>query len=122
MNGRHWSDYSEAELAAIRRNGTVHASLPARGLVSVATVPAGPPTAREGPAYPPEWLPEVQARSAVRVTQTPAEWMRENPTTHRNGTAPPEDPPAETYPAEWLQGLHLPNVVLGGDGRIRRAA
>ena len=65
-----------------------------------------------GPAYPPHWLPEVQA------AQTPAEWMEDNapdPHAQRNGNAPAAAPPGDAYPAEWLQGF-------GGLGTARSGA
>ena len=43
----------------------------------------------------------------------------------RNGTAPPQDPTADAYPAEWLEGFGgLGGGALGGDGflNIRRDA
>jgi hypothetical protein len=118
MNGRHWSDYTEHELAAIKRGATIHAS---RGEHRPAPVVA---VVAPDPAYPPEWLPEVAARATVKATQTPAEWMREQPPPSRNGTAPAGSPPAEAYPAEWLSGadLHPPNGGLGGEGFINRRA
>jgi hypothetical protein len=125
MNGRHWSDYTEQELAAIKRGATIHASRPAPAPpdVTAETRRVLVPVAAE-PAYPQEWLPEVAARSAVKATQTPAEWMREQPPPSRNGTAPAGSPPAEAYPAEWLSGadLHPPNGGLGGEGFINRRA
>jgi hypothetical protein len=130
MNGQHWSDYSEAELAAIKRGATIHASRPAPVPpdVTAETRRVLVPVASES-AYPPEWLPEVAARraGAVNATQTPAEWMRDNapdPHAHRNGTAPTGSPAAEAYPAEWLSGadLNLPRGGLGGEGFLNRRA
>lgn len=140
MNGRHWSDYTEAELANMR--GTVRASgtrgRPARGPVDVTaetqallkTLPRG-----DEPAYPPEWLPEISAartpqfpirHRSVRAT-TPVEWMRDNapdPVEHRNGGPAPGDPTADAYPQEWLTAadLHPRNGGLGSEGFINRKA
>ena len=125
MNGRHWSDYTEQELARMRHGAPVRASRRSRG-VSPAPAPTATATAAAEPAYPPEWLPEVAARanSAVHAT-TPAEWMSEQPPPSRNGTAPAGSPPAEAYPAEWLrEGDIAPprGVGLGGEGWINRKA
>ena len=135
MNGQHWTDYTEAQLAAIKNGGTIHASRRSRG-TPLARVGAPDVTAetraalagRVEPAYPAEWLPEIQARAqraAVKAT-TPAEWLRDNapdPHEHRNGTAPAGSPAAEAYPAEWLSQADLsPPRGLGGEGWINRRA
>ena len=119
MNGNHWTDFSEAQLAAIKRDAPIQASRRGHRVVSARPpAPAATAVAAE-PAYPPQWLPEVQARIKA---QTPAEWMRDNgpdPHEHRNGTAPAGTPSAEAYPREWLQGLDPPRGVgLGGEGWI----
>jgi hypothetical protein len=125
MNGQHWSDYTEAELAAIKRGATIHASRRSRGPHRPAPAPVVAVAAAE-PAYPPEWLPEVAARATVKATQTPVDWLRENgpdPHEHRNGTVPAGSPAAEAYPAEWLS---QPDIAahggLGGEGWINRRA
>jgi len=125
MNGQHWSDFTEEQLAAIRAGRTrphVQASRPGRGAHRPAPAPVA---AVAQPAYPPEWLPEVAARATVTATQTPAEWMHDNapdPQEHRNGTAPAGSPPAEAYPAEWLQDITPGGTGLGGEGWINRKA
>jgi hypothetical protein len=138
MNGQHWTDFSEAQLAAMRAGGRVHASRRGHGPVPLAQVPDVTEDAKrvldaqrqpvaaawgDGPAYPAHWLPEL------RAAQTPAEWMDENrpdTITQRNGTAPHDAPATEAYPAEWLSpaDLNPRRGGLGGEGFIndRRAA
>jgi hypothetical protein len=135
MNGNHWTDYTEAQLALMRAGGTVHASHAQQGPPRVRIPDVTAETRRvlvepyraalEPETYPPEWLPEVAARAAVRATQTPAEWMRDNgpdPAMHRNGTAPQGSPGGEAYPANWLTEADLrpPGGGLGGEGFLNR--
>jgi hypothetical protein len=133
----NWTNFTEAQLVQIRASGTVHASQAQHGpripdvTAEARRVLVGPyRAALEPPAYPPEWLPEVAAQAAVRATQTPADWMKDNapdPHLQRNGTAPAGSPAGEAYPAEWLrEGDIAPprGTGLGGEGWItkRRAA
>ncbi len=66
MNGRHWSDYSEQELGRMRAGTCVGGARQPQALVP-ADVTAQtravlvPAMAAAEPAYPAEWLPEVQA-------------------------------------------------------------
>ena len=133
MNGNHWSDFTEAELAAIRHRGTVHASRRSRrpshlpDMTAETRAVLAPTMAAAEPAYPAEWLPEVAARATLKATQTPADWLRDNapdPHEHRNGTAPAGSPPSAAYPAEWLSqaDLHPPTGGLGGEGFLNRRA
>lgn len=128
MNRNHWSGYSEGELARMRRGGRVHATS-RRVHASHALAPdvtAQTKAVLDGlrappePAYPPQWLPEIQA------AQTPADWMNDNapdPHEHRNGTPAPSEPPSDAYPAEWLYGLGEDRGgALGGEGFLNRRA
>ena len=126
MNGQHWTDYTEAELAQLRAGRHVHASRPAhakprphvpdvtaeaRRFLAGLRHPVAAGGVDDGPAYPPEWLPEIKA------TMTPAEYMEQLPPPSRNGTAPAATPDSDAYPVEWLQGFGgLGSGALGGEG------
>jgi hypothetical protein len=120
MNGRHWSDFSEAQLAALRRGPVRASATPPDVTAQTRRLLTTLPAARPEPAYPAHWLPEVKAN------QIHDDWMKDNapdPVEHRNGTAPAGEPPAEAYPASWLNESDFqPRGGLGGEGFINRKA
>jgi hypothetical protein len=119
MNGRHWSDYSETQLRAMRRGPVRASATPPDVTAETRRFLSGLPRTRPEPAYPAHWLPEVKASP---LNESHEEYLRNMEPPHSNGTAPAGDPPADAYPAEWLQGFNPPNGGIGGEGFINRRA